>query len=68
MPPGVVHEFRTGEKPTIIEEIAYVEYNKHDIERKLLGGDIKEPENIIEEEDTYTTMVNEVRGARSNGN
>ena len=38
--PGVTHEFRTGAIETVIEEIAYVEFNKHDIHRKLLGGDI----------------------------
>jgi D-lyxose ketol-isomerase len=41
VPPGVTHEFRTGEWPAIIEEIAYVEYDSHDIDRKLLGGNIE---------------------------
>lgn len=39
VPPGVTHEFRTGSKPTVIEEIAYVEYDKSDIHREQLGGD-----------------------------
>lgn len=39
---GVFHEFITGAEPTIIEEIAFVEYDKNDIERKALGGDITE--------------------------
>jgi mannose-6-phosphate isomerase-like protein (cupin superfamily) len=44
--PGVLHEFRTGAFDTIIEEIAYVEYDKHDIERKMLGGNLSDPEII----------------------
>jgi mannose-6-phosphate isomerase-like protein (cupin superfamily) len=43
VPPGVTHEFRTGQVETVIEEISYVEYDKHDIDRKLLGGNISEP-------------------------
>jgi D-lyxose ketol-isomerase len=48
VPPGVTHEFRTGAEPTIIEEIAYVEYDSHDIDRKLLGGNLNEPEAVVE--------------------
>jgi mannose-6-phosphate isomerase-like protein (cupin superfamily) len=39
VPPGVTHEFYTLDKSTIVEEIAYVKYNIHDIDRKELGGD-----------------------------
>jgi len=38
--PGVTHEFRTKNVPTVIEEIAYVEYDSTDIFRELLGGDM----------------------------
>jgi len=37
--PGVTHEFSTNGDRTIIEEIAYVEFDKNDINRKELGGD-----------------------------
>jgi mannose-6-phosphate isomerase-like protein (cupin superfamily) len=37
--PGVYHEFRTGDKEAIIEEIAYVKYDASDICRNELGGD-----------------------------
>ena len=40
VPPGVVHEFRTKDKFTIVEEIAYVQIDSNDIDRKLLGGDL----------------------------
>lgn len=40
VPPKVTHEFRTKELPTIIEEIAYVEYDKTDIFREMIGGDM----------------------------
>ena len=40
VPPNVTHEFRTKGEPTIVEEIAYVEFDKNDIHRKMLGGDI----------------------------
>ena len=36
--PGIYHEFRTNDLPTVIEEIAYVKYESSDISRKLLGG------------------------------
>lgn len=39
VPPGVMHEFRTGSEPAVVEEIAYVEYDTGDIHRELLGGD-----------------------------
>lgn len=44
--PGVYHEFRTNDLPTIVEEIAYVKYDSSDINRKLLGGDIEQPQLI----------------------
>jgi len=37
--PGIKHEFRTGDKPAIIYEVAYVEYDESDIHREQLGGD-----------------------------
>jgi len=40
VPPKVTHEFRTKGVPTVIEEIAYVEYDKTDIFRELVGGDM----------------------------
>jgi mannose-6-phosphate isomerase-like protein (cupin superfamily) len=40
--PGVMHEFRTKDEITIVEEIAYVEYDKSDIDRDTLGGDMNE--------------------------
>ena len=36
--PGVEHEFVTYDEPTIVEEIAYVKYDKSDIHRSRLGG------------------------------
>jgi len=39
--PGVKHEFQTYEIPAIIEEIAFVKYNEHDIHRSQLGGDLE---------------------------
>ena len=36
--PGIYHEFQTYDKPTIIEEVAYVKYDEHDIQRTKLGG------------------------------
>lgn len=36
--PGVKHEFQTYDTPTVIEEIAYVKYDEHDIARESLGG------------------------------
>ena len=38
--PGVMHEFRTKDKITVIEEIAYVKYDSTDIHRELIGGDM----------------------------
>lgn len=37
--PGVMHEFITYDKETIIEEVAYVKYDESDILRQRLGGD-----------------------------
>lgn len=39
--PGEWHEFRTGEKPALIQEIMYVKYDPEDIERAKLGGPIE---------------------------
>jgi len=39
--PGVKHEFQTYYEPTIVEEIAYVKYDTHDIDREELGGPLK---------------------------
>jgi mannose-6-phosphate isomerase-like protein (cupin superfamily) len=36
--PGVFHEFRTRDKYTVVEEIAYVKYDSSDIHRLQLGG------------------------------
>jgi len=36
--PDVKHEFLTRDEETIIEEIAFVKYNEHDIVRERLGG------------------------------
>ena len=44
VPPKVTHEFRTKNLPTVIEEIAYVEYDKTDIFRELIGGDMVKDE------------------------
>jgi len=38
--PGVMHEFRTGDKPAKVYEIAYVRYDSGDIDRRQLGGDM----------------------------
>ena len=40
--PMVMHEFRTYSEPTIVEEIAFVKYDDHDIFRDKLGGPINE--------------------------
>jgi len=40
--PGVVHEFRTESQKAVIEEIAYVKYDYHDIDRKLIGGPLRD--------------------------
>jgi len=39
--PGAKHEFRTKHVDTVVEEIAYVEYDHTDIHREQLGGDLK---------------------------
>jgi len=39
VPPRTDHEFRTYDEPTVIEEVAYVKYDNHDIDRKSPGGD-----------------------------
>ena len=38
--PGVMHLFRTLDEPTIVEEIAYTNYNEFDIQREKLGGPV----------------------------
>ena len=38
--PGIMHEFQTKAKPTIIYEVAYVKYDTRDIFREQLGGDM----------------------------
>lgn len=40
--PNLMHEFQTYDKPAIVEEIAYVKYDEHDIDRKKLGGPLNE--------------------------
>ena len=40
--PGIRHEFQTYDEPVIVEEIAYVKYNEHDIDRKSAGGPLNE--------------------------
>jgi len=45
VPPRVTHEFRTYGEPTIIQEIAYVNYETTDIHREVLGGDIGNEES-----------------------
>jgi len=40
--PDVKHEFQTYDKPTIVEEVAYVKYNENDIYRSSLGGPLNE--------------------------
>ena len=42
VPPGRKHEFQTYDKPTIIEEVAYVKYDESDIHRIELGGTLDE--------------------------
>ena len=46
--PGVMHEFRTREKQTIVEEIAFVKYDSRDIHREQLGGDCQDALNVHE--------------------
>ena len=36
--PGVTHEFQTYIEPATVIEIAYVQFNEHDIHRENLGG------------------------------
>ena len=38
--PGIKHEFQTGSEPTVIEEIAFVRYSEHDINRENKGGEL----------------------------
>ena len=38
--PGVMHKFITGKDSAVVEEIAYVTYNEHDIQREKLGGPV----------------------------
>lgn len=42
VPPGVMHEFQTYDDFTVVEEVAYVEYNENDIDREKLGGALNE--------------------------
>jgi len=39
--PGVTHEFRTGALGAVIEEVAYTVFDESDIQRELLGGNLK---------------------------
>lgn len=41
VPPGIMHEFQTYEEETTIVEVCYVEYDHNDIDREVLGGDLK---------------------------
>jgi len=45
--PGTYHEFRTTEKEAIVEEIAYVKYEKSDICRSQLGGECDVAKPVI---------------------
>lgn len=45
--PGVYHEFRTTDIGAIVEEIAYVKYEKADICRQQLGGDCDEAKPVV---------------------
>lgn len=36
--PGIWHEFQTYDEHCVVEEIAYVKYDEHDIDRETLGG------------------------------
>ena len=38
--PGVVHEFQTYDDGAIIEEVAFVKYSDHDIQREKPGGSL----------------------------
>ena len=49
--PGVQHEFQTGEQSAIVEEIAFVKYDEHDILREKVGGDNIEIERKINPEE-----------------
>jgi len=40
--PGLKHEFQTYNIGATIIEVAYVQFNEHDIHRKELGGDLNE--------------------------
>lgn len=41
--PGEYHEFQTGVKNAVIQEIMYVKYDAEDIQRDILGGPLPEP-------------------------
>ena len=43
--PGVKHEFQIYYEPTIVEEIAYVEFDEIDIDREELGGKLNKDEH-----------------------
>jgi mannose-6-phosphate isomerase-like protein (cupin superfamily) len=49
--PGVFHEFRTYDLPTIVEEIAFVKYDENDIHRECLGGPVEEPVSVEDHRD-----------------
>ncbi len=40
--PGEKHEFQTYDYPATVVEIAYVEFNEHDIHRLSLGGELND--------------------------
>ena len=40
--PGEKHEFRIREKPAVVLEIMYVQYDPMDIQRELIGGPLNE--------------------------
>jgi mannose-6-phosphate isomerase-like protein (cupin superfamily) len=39
--PGVQHEFQTYKQSAVIEEVAFVAYDEHDIDRETLGGPLE---------------------------
>lgn len=42
VPPGIKHEFQTYEDGAIVEEISFVQYNPHDINREVVGGPLSD--------------------------
>ena len=51
--PGDWHEFQTGEKPAIVQEIMYVDYDADDICRDTLGGPLEEPTICLDVEQMW---------------